>query len=72
MIENIVENVERACQESQEKEVTSSTIGELVMKELYYLDGVAYVRFASVYRQFRDVSEFLEELKDFLKRDKEK
>jgi len=69
-IEKLVENVERACQELQEKEVTSSIIGELVMKELYDLDGVAYVRFASVYRQFRDVSEFLDELKDFLKLDK--
>lgn len=70
-IEKSVENVERACQELQEKEITSSVIGELVMKELHDLDGVAYVRFASVYRQFRDVSEFLDELKDFLKVDKE-
>jgi transcriptional repressor NrdR len=69
-IEKSVENVERACQELQEKEITSSVIGELVMKELHDLDGVAYVRFASVYRQFRDVSEFLDELKDFLKFDK--
>lgn len=69
-IEKSVENVERACQELQEKEITSSVIGELVMKELHDLDGVAYVRFASVYRQFRDVSEFLNELKDFLKVDK--
>jgi len=69
-IEKSVENVERACQELQEKEITSSVIGELVMKELHDLDGVAYVRFASVYRQFRDVSEFLKELKDFLKVDK--
>jgi transcriptional repressor NrdR len=70
VIEKLVENVERACQDLQEKEVTSSKIGEIVMKELYELDGVAYVRFASVYRQFRDVSEFLDELKDFLKLDK--
>jgi transcriptional repressor NrdR len=70
VIEKSVENVERACQELQEKEITSSVIGELVMKELHDLDGVAYVRFASVYRQFRDVSEFLNELKDFLKVDK--
>jgi len=69
-IEKSVENVESACQELQEKEITSSVIGELVMKELHDLDGVAYVRFASVYRQFRDVSEFLNELKDFLKVDK--
>ncbi len=69
-IEKIVENVEKACQESQDKEITASTIGRLVMKELHDLDGVAYVRFASVYRQFRDVSEFLDELKDFLQADK--
>ena len=71
-IEKIVENVERACQEFQDKEIPSSTIGRLVMKELHDLDGVAYVRFASVYRQFRDVSEFLDELKDFLQADKRK
>ena len=69
-IEKSVEGVERACQELQEKEIASPVIGELVMKELQYLDGVAYVRFASVYRQFRDVSDFLKELKDFLKVDK--
>jgi transcriptional repressor NrdR len=71
-IEKAVENVERACQELQEKEITSSAVGELVMKELHDLDGVAYVRFASVYRQFRDVSEFMNELKDFLKVEKGK
>ncbi len=71
-MEKIVENVERTCQEFQDKEIPSSTIGKIVMKELYDLDGVAYVRFASVYRQFRDVSEFLDELKDFLQADKKK
>ena len=71
-MEKIVENVERTCQEFQDKEIPSSTIGKIVMKELYDLDGVAYVRFASVYRQFRDVSEFLDELKDFLQSDKKK
>ena len=65
-IETMVENVEQACQEYQGKEIPSSLVGEKVMKELQQLDGVAYVRFASVYRQFRDVGEFLEELKDFL------
>ncbi|MDD5171317.1 MAG: transcriptional regulator NrdR [Syntrophales bacterium] len=65
-IETMVENVEQACQEYQGKEIPSSLVGEKVMKELQRLDGVAYVRFASVYRQFRDVGEFLEELKDFL------
>ena len=65
-IEALVENIEQACQEFQGKEIPSSMVGEKVMKGLQNLDGVAYVRFASVYRQFRDVGEFLEELKDFL------
>jgi transcriptional repressor NrdR len=61
-IEALVDNVQRACQEFQGKEMPSSVIGEKIMRELQTLDGVAYVRFASVYRQFRDVSDFLEEL----------
>jgi len=65
-IDLIVENVELACQEFQGKEIPSSAIGEKIMKELQRLDGVAYVRFASVYRQFRDVNDFIDELKDFL------
>jgi transcriptional repressor NrdR len=63
-IEAVVDNVERACQEFPSKEIPSSAIGEKVMGELHALDGVAYVRFASVYRQFTDVSDFIEELKD--------
>lgn len=69
-IESIVENVEQACQEFYGKEIPSSVIGEKVMGELQKLDGVAYVRFASVYREFRDVSEFLKELKTFLSTNK--
>lgn len=65
-IDLIVENVELACQEFQGKEIPSSVIGEKIMRELQRLDGVAYVRFASVYRQFRDVNDFIDELKDFL------
>jgi len=64
VIENMVERIEQACQEFPAKEISSSIIGERVMAELHDVDGVAYVRFASVYRQFRDVSEFLDELKD--------
>jgi transcriptional repressor NrdR len=63
----MVDNVERACQEFQGKEIPSTAIGEKVMRELQTLDGVAYVRFASVYRQFRDVSDFMDELKDLLR-----
>jgi len=66
LIESVVDNVERACQEFPGKEIPTSAIGEAIMRELQNLDGVAYVRFASVYRQFRDVSDFLEELKDLL------
>jgi transcriptional repressor NrdR len=65
-IETMVDNVEQACQEYQGKEIPSSMVGEKVMKELQRVDGVAYVRFASVYRQFRDVGDFMEELKDLL------
>jgi len=72
VIETLVDNVERACQEFQGKEIPSTAIGETVMRELQTLDGVAYVRFASVYRQFRDVSDFLDELKDLLHPKKEK
>jgi transcriptional repressor NrdR len=65
-IEELVDNVEQNCQEYQGEEIPSTVIGENVMHELKLLDGVAYVRFASVYRQFRDVSEFMAELKDLL------
>jgi len=71
VIETLVDNVERACQEFQDKEIPTTAIGESVMRELQALDGVAYVRFASVYRQFRDVSDFLDELKDLLHPKKE-
>jgi len=71
-IETVVNNVEQACQEFQDKEVPSSAIGERIMKELQTLDGVAYVRFASVYRQFQDVGDFVEELKDLLRTRKAK
>lgn len=66
VIESIVDRIEQRCQEYQDKEIPASFVGEQVMKELQNLDGVAYVRFASVYREFRDVSDFLDELKDFL------
>jgi transcriptional repressor NrdR len=65
-IETVVDNVERAFQEFPDKEIPSAAIGEKIMHELQILDGVAYVRFASVYRQFRDVGDFLEELKDLI------
>ena len=65
-MERIVAEVERELQESGEKEVPASFIGERVMTALKDLDPVAYVRFASVYRSFRDVNEFMDELKGLL------
>ena len=69
-IDKLVENVEQACQEMQLEEISSTLIGEKIMNELKMFDGVAYVRFASVYRQFRDVGEFMSELKDLLSKGK--
>ena len=61
-IEQLVDQVESDLGNLTEKEVSSKRIGELVMERLRYLDEVAYVRFASVYRQFRDRSDFVREL----------
>jgi transcriptional repressor NrdR len=69
-IEAVVENVQHACREFPGKEIPSRVIGEAIMQELQKLDGVAYVRFASVYREFRDVSDFFDELKDILRKKK--
>lgn len=63
----IVSRIEKKAQESGEKEIPSSMIGEEVMRELQHLDEVAYVRFASVYREFKGINEFMDELKDLLK-----
>ncbi|MET0152687.1 MAG: transcriptional regulator NrdR [Candidatus Binatia bacterium] len=65
-IEQTADRIERMLQERGEKEVASSVIGEAIMKALYDLDKVAYVRFASVYRSFEDVNEFMRELKDLI------
>lgn len=65
-IERIVNDIEKALSNSLEKEITSVEIGEMVMNELKDLDEVAYVRFASVYRQFKDVNSFMNELKKIL------
>lgn len=65
-IEQAADRVERHVQDQGEKEVASAVIGEAVMRELRDLDQVAYVRFASVYRSFQDVGEFLRELQDLI------
>ena len=64
--DQIVERLEKMLDEKYEKEVPSSVIGEFIMEELVKLDQVAYVRFASVYRQFKDINHFLKELKGLL------
>ncbi len=68
-LESLVDSIERGIQERGEKEVESTIIGEMVMNALQEIDPVAYVRFASVYRSFKDVNEFVNELKDYLKKD---
>jgi len=65
-IDAFVDDIERKLQDAGGKEVTTAQIGEWVMEALPDLDEVAYVRFASVYRQFKDVNEFMDELKNFL------
>lgn len=65
-VEAVADRVEAAVQERPEKEMSTEEIGALVMDELRRLDKVAYVRFASVYRQFGDIGEFMTELKDLL------
>ncbi len=66
-LEEIVEEVETALQERSDKEIGVADIGGLVMERLKELDKVAYVRFASVYREFKDVAEFRQELENLMK-----
>lgn len=68
--EELVNRVVKAVQDGSEKEIPSQLIGEKVMSELHELDEVAYVRFASVYRSFKDINEFMSELKEMLKEKK--
>ena len=69
-METITTDIERAIQRKFDREVASREIGELIMEKLSELDEVAYVRFASVYRQFRDVNQFMKELKNILEKEK--
>lgn len=71
-MEEIATAVERAIQKKSDREVAASRVGELVMEKLKQLDDVAYVRFASVYRQFKDVGQFMVELKDILNKEKQR
>ncbi len=67
-LEKLIDRIEHRLQESGEREVHSREIGEQIMLELQKLDEVAYVRFASVYRSFRDVNEFMQEVKELLEK----
>lgn len=67
-MERMVDRLEIRLQESSDKEVSTTLIGEWIMRELHELDQVAYVRFASVYRSFRDINEFMQELQELLKK----
>ena len=66
-INSVIDEIENRVFNMEEKEVPTSVIGELVMDKLKELDEVAYVRFASVYREFKDVNTFMEELAKLLK-----
>ena len=65
-LEEITNEIEQALQNKMEREVSSTEIGEMVMDRLKSVDGVAYVRFASVYRQFKDINTFMTELNKLL------
>jgi transcriptional repressor NrdR len=65
-LEQVADQIEKSLQEKGLKEVPSTLIGAEVMERLHKLDEVAYVRFASVYRSFKDINEFMDELKDIL------
>lgn len=65
-LEEITDRIERSLLERGVKEIPSTEIGERVMQELHELDAVAYVRFASVYRSFKDITDFMEEVKSVI------
>ena len=66
VIEQFIDDLERDLRETGEKEIPSKVIGAKIMEKLHQLDDVAYVRFASVYREFKDVNDFVAELKSLL------
>ena len=69
MLDKVIDDIEVIIQNSLDREVTSEKIGELVMEKLKGIDEVAYVRFASVYRQFKDINTFMAELNKLLSKD---
>ncbi len=66
VIDQFIDELERDLRETGEKEIPSHDIGEKIMTKLHVLDDIAYVRFASVYREFKDVNDFVDELKTLL------
>ena len=66
VIEDFLDELERDLKETGEKEILANVIGEKIMKKLHEIDDVAYVRFASVYREFKDINDFIWELKKLL------
>ena len=68
-LDKVIDDIEANIQNNLDREVRSDKIGELVMNELKNIDEVAYVRFASVYRQFKDINTFMEELNKLLNKD---
>lgn len=71
-IEDVTDRIEKRIQEMGESEIDSRVVGEEVMKELHQLDQVAYVRFASVYREFKDIDQFMDELKSLAQQRRER
>lgn len=71
-LDGVADRVEKHFQEMGESEIPSAAIGEEVMRELHQLDQVAYVRFASVYREFKDIDQFMDELKMLAREQREK
>ena len=71
-IEAVTDRIEKRIQEMGESEIKSRIMGEEVMKELHQLDQVAYVRFASVYREFKDIDQFMDELKSLAQQRRER
>ena len=69
-VQAVADDIEQELQNSLEREIKTTEVGEMVMAGLKALDEVAYVRFASVYRQFRDINTFMDELNKLLKEDK--
>jgi transcriptional repressor NrdR len=69
---NVVDDIEKKLLEGAQKEISSSAVGEEIMRNLQELDKVAYVRFASVYRDFKDIDEFVKELAGLLGKEKKK